>query len=298
MWIPDSFVEQLVIGLILVLVGAALVFGWKCVRFFWLRHKIEPHLNEMTKTYREEIGEYFETTPRLVVSDRRHEEKPYGIIFITPEEIDVVEQVFLLNIPPACSLRKVRLLFNPLLKAALFDYFSWRLALRRKREDIASKILDNAMTSYSREFKVIQKLHEEEKLSVIVLQEALRRLRRYKDLTKISPDDVDEYSKIVKEWAERDFQLVLVGDKPPEAYCEAISQGLSGYTEVLALARGSNVKRLRKVDELCTQVIKPLYTRSEEDEWYRVERDDTLPVLRIWFRRSPFENTLRSKPVG
>jgi len=296
--IPSSFVEQLVVGLILILVGAALIFGWKRIRFFWLRSKIEPRLRELTETYRDEIGEYFETTPRLVVSDRRQEEKPYGIIFITPEEIDVVEQVFLLNIPPACSLRKVRLLFNPLLKAALFDYFSWRLALRRKREDIASKILDNAMTSYSREFRVIQKLHEEEKLSAIVLQEALRRIRKYKDLTKISPDDVDEYSKIVKEWAERDFQLVLVGDKSLEAYSEAISQGLSGHREILALARGNYVKRLKKADELCIQAIKPLYTRSEEDEWYRVERDDTLPVLRIWFRRFPFEDTVRLRAVG
>jgi len=293
LWLPSSFVEQLVVGILLIFLGAVVVFGWKRIWFFWLKRKIEPRLDEMTKAYQQEIGQYFETVPRLVVSDKKQQESPYGVIFVAPEEIDIVEQVFLLNIPPACSLRKVRLLFSPTLKRALFDFFSWRLAMRRKREDIASKILDNAMTNYPREFRTIQRLHEEEKLSAIVLQEALRRLRKYKDLAKISPDDIEEYSKIVGEWAERDFQLVLVGEKPLETYTEAIEVGLSGHKEVLALARGGHVKRLRKVDELCQKAIRPLYAKSEEDEWYLVESDNTLPVLRIWFRRSPFEDVVR-----
>jgi hypothetical protein len=294
--IPFSTYEQIIVGLILFILTAVLLLGWKRIQFYLIKRKIKPHLDEITESYRQEIGQYVETVPMLIVSDKKPKESCYGVIFVTPEEIDAVEQVFLINIPPACSLRKIRLLFDPNLKRALFDFFSWRLAIRRKREDIGSKILDNAIKNYAKDFKTIQKLHEEEKLSEIVLQEALRRLRKYKNLAKISPDDVNEYSKIVREWGERKFKLVLVGPGAVEDYTEKIASYLTIQGEVLALARGSYVKRLDKVCELCTKAIKPLYIKSEDDVWYYVEKDSTAPVRRIWFRRTPFKDVIHLKP--
>ncbi len=296
--IPFSTLEQIAAGLAVAFIVFLVALGRKRLRFYWIRRKIQPRLEQITQSYKEEIGEYLETFPKLVVSDRKPQEEPYGFIFITPEEIDAVEQVFLISIPPACSLRKIRLLFDANLKRAFFDYFSWRLAIGRKREDIASKILDNSLKNYPQDFKAIQKLQEENKLGAISLQEALRRLRKYKDLTKISPDDIAEYSAIVREWAERDFGLVLVGRKSPEEYVDAISHALSTHKEVLALARGDPVKRLTKASELCQQAIKPVYIKREGGEWYFVEKEDTQPVLRIWFRRTPFEDTVRLKAVG
>ncbi len=291
-------IGDILVGVAVAIIIAVLALGWKKLRFYWIKRKIEPHLRQIAESYKEEIGEYVESIPKLVVADKKPQEDPYGFIFITPEEVDAVEQVFLISIPPACSLRKIRLLFDTNLKRAFFDYFSWRLALRRKREDIASKIQDNALAKYPKDFKAIQRLHEEQKLSAIALQEALRRLKRYKDLTKISPDDIAEYSQIAREWAERDFGLVLVGSKEPEDYAEAITRVLSKHSEALGLARGDNAKRLTKACGLCQQAMKPLYTKQETDQWYYIEKDDTVPVLRIWFKRSPFADVVPLRSVS
>jgi hypothetical protein len=281
----SSFFEQFAVGVLLILVAAALALSWKKIRFLWIKRKITPRLNQITTEYQQEIGEYVETIPKLVVSDKKPGEEPYGFIFITPDEIDAVEQVFLISIPPACSLRRIRLLLDVNLKRAFFDYFSWRLAISRKREDVASKILDNAMRTYPDDFRAMQKLHEENKLSAIALQEALRRLRKYKDLKNISPDDINEYSKIVREWARRDFDLVLVYQNPADDYVAEINRSLARNREVLALARGSYVKRLEKASDICQKTsMGSLYTTRETDVWYSVEQEDTMPVLRVWFK--------------
>jgi len=290
----------IITAIILAILGFLAAFFRQAIRFWWLKRKIQPKLNAIVESYRKEIGAYVETTPQLIVTTHKPSIDTYGIIFVTPEEISAVEQQFILSIPISCSLRQIRLLLDTNLKRALFDFLSWRLAVVHRREDLASKIYDHATKAYPDDFDAIHRLHAEEKLANIVLQEALRRLRKYSDLRQISPADVREFSDIFREWAKRDFALIIIAAETETVeYVELAMNELVKHLEIVLLTRGQSISKLVDIANGCKRRDSRLVDyKKETDSWYYPATDHTVSSMRIWISRGPMTDVVRFKPVA
>lgn len=282
----EQIIGAIILSSAIALVALARKWILKKIEFFNIRRKVKPKLAEVYKTYCDEITPiYVETKPRLTVSDKKPAEGPFGTIFVTPEEVPVIDNTFIISLPPACSLRQIRVLFDTNLRRALFDYLAWRLALKLKRENFATKIYDRAMEKYKEEFSIVSKLHEERKLTEVVLQEALRRIRKYTTLADISPDDINEFSLIVRDWAKRDFGLTTIGDEKLETYTEYIIRDLKRHKEALVLALGAKITKAIDVTEMCKRKVKGIETKIEIDSWFFPTEKRTVSAIRIWLKR-------------
>jgi hypothetical protein len=296
--VPISF-ETIFTTAILAVIAFVVAYFRKAIYYWWLKRKIQPKLDKIVQSYQNEIGAYVETRPQLIVTTRKPSEETYGIIFVTPDEILAVEQQFILSIPIACSLRKIRLLLDTNLKRALFDFLSWRLAVVHGREDLASQIYDHATTAYPDDFDAIHRLHAEAKLSNIVLQEALRRLRKYSDLRQVSPGDVREFSDIFREWARRDFSLIIIGGETDKyTYIDMAMDELAKHRELLLLTRGLSIAKLVDVVNGCKKRDSRLKDyKKDTDSWYYPSTDHTVSSLRVWISRGPVADVVQFRPV-
>jgi len=288
--------QEIIIG-ILGSIGTSLVLGLlylfrKRIKKWWYSRKIKPIYNSMMDTFEKKVlPDYVETRPKLEVQLEKSdipEKPPFGYICVPAENLEAATKILLTFIPVNSSLRIIRMLFNEKLKKALFDYLSYKLAVEYERQEIAVEFRDKALREYPEEYKIIEKLDRDEKLTSVVLAEAFLRIR--KTHGNPSSSDMEEFSLLVKKIAEMDVAIIRIGDLSAQLYVDRI---LQMKKPVVLLARGENVNNAKKVSNKLTEIgyklipEKELGLQNPETGTWQFKHpppDHEKPFIRIWHR--------------
>jgi len=247
----------------------------------------------LDKFEKEVLPEYVETRPKLLVQlkeeDDLKEEPPFGYICIPAEEPEKVIKVLLTYIPVNSSLRIIRTLFEKKMNNALFDYLSYKLAIKTGHPEIAVKFRDKALEEYPQEYKTIEKLDRDGKLTSVVLEEAFLRIRKCHG--EPSTSDIEEFSLLVKKIAEMDISVVRIGETSPQTY---VKQILQKKGSVVLLARGLYVT---KAIEIANRLLEEGYEYYSSEElgfhnpelgvwhFYHPPPEHDVPLIRIWLKK-------------
>mgnify|MGYP000719329910 CR=1 FL=1 len=156
-------------------------------------------------------------------------------------------------------------------------------------EDIAVKFRDAAMRDHPEDYKVIERLYEDGKLTGILLNEAIVRLKKARG--KISISDVEEFSTLARKLAEIDVKLIRIGPESDQYYIERILKEKQG---VVLLARGKNIEKAIKVaTQLCERDFEFFsqdelgFSNPEIGSWiFLYPKERTVPLMRIWLKRT------------
>jgi len=241
------------------------------------------------------LPEYVEITPKLKPLLKKEDlplEVPFGYIFVSVGQEELVDDIFIRDIPVSSSLKKIRLLFDKKLKRALFDYLSYRLGLELGKEDIAIRFRDRALDLNPKDYERIEKLDRDGKLSGIIFNECLIRL--WKTSGKPSVSDVTEVSKLARKLADLDVVVVRVGEASPISYIEKV---LEKRTGIILLARGRYINNaidvaLKLINERDLKLIpqKDLgFTNPEIETWHFIhpeKESESVSCMRIWLEKS------------
>jgi len=294
----QSFLQNFFVQILAVVIGSIILV---CV--FYFRDKIrkvlfvsriKPIIKKLMSTYEEKVlPEYVEITPQIkgvIKKEDLPEEPTYGYIFLPIEGGEsLVADILLTNIPVVSSLKKIRLLFDENLRKTLFDYLSYRLGIESGREDLAVKFRDKAIQRSAGDYEVIEKLYEDGKLTGIVLNEALIRLRKEEGKPSIS--SVTEFSKLVRKLAEIDAVVIRIGKAPVNVYVDqALKEKHKG---VVLLARGDFISKATDVtNELQKRGFRLFssqelgFENPEIGTWIFLRpKEHAVSLMRVWLKR-------------
>ena len=238
------------------------------------------------------LPEYVETRPKLIVQLKKEdlpEEPPFGYIFVPPQDAETAIRFLVSYVPLNSSLRIIRALFDEKMRHALFDYLSYKLGMEINRPEIAIKFRDKALKEYPEEYKTIEKLDSEEKLTGIILEEAFIRIKKCRG--KPSTSDIEEFSLLVKKIAEMDIAVMRIGESSPQVYAKQI---LQKECSVVLLARGLYISTAIEVANI---LIEEGYEYFSSDElgfqnpelgvwhFYYPPPEHDVPLIRIWLKK-------------
>jgi len=261
-------------------------------KWFYQR-KIKPTYDRVMDTFEEKVlPGYVETRPKLMVQLRKEDlpkESPFGYILVPPEDAEKVMPFLVSYVPLNSSLRIIRTLFEEKMRLALFDYLSYKLGIKINCPEIAVKFRDRALRDYPEEYKTIEKLDSDEKLTGIILEEAFMRIKKCHG--QPSTSDVEEFSLLVKKIAEIDIAVVRIGDLSSQSYVKKI---LEMEKSVVLLARGLYVN---KAIEVASRLLEKDYEYFSSEElglqnpelgiWHfrHPPPEHDVPLIRIWLKR-------------
>lgn len=260
----------------------------------WLfKRKVNPLLRQALSTYEENVlPEYVEEKPKLKVVLKKEElptEHPFGYIFITPGQEELLWDILITVVPISSSLKSIRILFDENLRKSLFDHLSYKLGLELGKEDIAVKFRDQAMALRPKDYETIEKLYNGGKLTAIILCEASMRLHKTRGKPSIS--DVKEFSKLARKIAEIDAVVVRVGEGSVDTYVEECLEKESG---IILLARGTYISKTVDVaNNLLASGFK-MFTENELGfpnpeigtwEFTQPKQKEKVSFMRIWLKR-------------
>jgi hypothetical protein len=237
---------------------------------------------------KEVLPDYVETKPKIIVAQKAQEipdDLPFGYIFVPEGQEELVWNTLIAYIPICCSLRKIKLLFDENLRKSLFDLLSYELGLKLKQETLAVSYRDHGLKTYKEDYKVMESLYQDKKLTIVILLEASTRLRRSGG--HISASDVEEFSTLVRKIAKVDAIVVRVGRNLVKA--EEIMASKRG---VVLLARGKNIEKAIKLSndlEANGYVKIPEaelgLPNPEEGMWYfTYPKVNEVPFMRVWLK--------------
>jgi len=255
--------------------------------------KIKPIFNPMISKYKDDVlPEYTEEIPELkpvIKADDLPKEPPFGYIILPLGREDIALDVFLASIPVSSSLRRIRSLFDETLRKSLFDYLSYNLGIATGNDDKAIKFRDRAVREYPEDYEAIEKLYIDGRLTGIILNEAVIRLRKEKEKPP-SLSSVNEFSKLVRKLSKINATLIRIGREPIETY---VNKALKEESDVILLARGQNINQAVEVANRLKGEGFELFSEKELEfsnpeigTWYFLTpRENEVSLMRIWLKR-------------
>lgn len=247
----------------------------------------------MISKYKDDVlPEYTEEIPELkpvIKADDLPKEPPFGYIILPLGREDIALDVFLASIPVSSSLRRIRSLFDETLRKSLFDYLSYNLGIATGNDDKAIKFRDRAVREYPEDYEAIEKLYIDGRLTGIILNEAVIRLRKEKEKPP-SLSSVNEFSKLVRKLSKINATLIRIGREPIETY---VNKALKEESDVILLARGQNINQAVEVANRLKGEGFELFSEKELEfsnpeigTWYFLTpRENEVSLMRIWLKR-------------
>lgn len=288
-FIQESFWE-IFLGSIIIILTTILVFGRNKIKKYWFKRKIKPKFDKSISLYEKEIlPEFVETRPKIKVIGEKEkipDDIPFGYIFVPEGEEELIWNTLITYVPVSSSMKGIRILFDENLRKALFDLLSYELGLKLNMENLAVNFRDNALRKYREDFEVIEKIYYGGKLTTVILMEASERFRRTRG--RISLNDIEEFSILVRKIAEIDAKVVRVGEFDVSKNVEEIFETGRG---IILLARGRHTEKAISISESLKE--KGYELISEEDLglpnpqtgiWRFVDGNE-VPFIRIWLRK-------------
>lgn len=190
-------------------------------------------------------------------------------------------------IPVSSSLKGIKLLFDENLRKALFDLLSYKLGLKLDMGNLAVSFRDNALRKYREDFKLIEKIYNDGKLTTVILMEASERFRRTKG--EFSTSDIEEFSILVRKISEIDVRVLRIGEfdimKDVE---ETIKKGRG----IVLLSRGRYTEKAILISESLKEKGYELIpeddlglTNPQTGIWRFLDGKE-VPFYRVWLRKS------------
>ena len=295
----EQFFWEIIFLVLFTVVGGVYLFGRNKIRRFLFLKKIAPKLQEVMSVYEKEVlPDYVETKPKIIVAQKTDEipdDLPFGYIFVPEGQEELVWSTLIAYIPICCSLRKIKLLFDESLRRSLFDLLSYELGLKLNQENLAVAYRDHGLKTHKEDYKVMESLYQDKKLTIVILLEASIRLRKSGE--HISANDVEEFSTLVRKIAQIDAVVVRIGKSPVKVE-EIVASGRG----VVFLARGKNIE---KAIRLSNRLEANGYVKVSEAElglpnpeqgiWYfTYPKVKEVPFMRVWLK----VGTSNSTPLG
>lgn len=286
----EQFYWEIIFLILFSLVGGVYLFGRTKIRRFLFRRKIAPKIQEIVSIYEKEVlPDYVEIKPKIIVAQKTQElpnDLPFGYIFVPEGQEELVWNTLIAYIPICCSLRKIKLLFDESLRKSLFDLLSYELGLKLNQENLAVAYRDHGLKTYKEDYKVMESLYQDKKLTIVILLEASTRLRKSGG-AHISASDVEEFSTLVRKIAQIDAIVIRVG-KSPVRVEEIVASGRG----VVFLARGKNIeKAIRLSNRLEANGYIKLspaelgLPNPEQGIWYfTYPKVNEVPFMRVWLK--------------
>jgi len=285
----EEFYWEIIFLILFVIIGAVYLFGRNKIRKRLLLRKVAPKVKEVISVYEKEIlPDYVEAKPKIIVAQQTKElpkELPFGYIFVPEGQEELMWNTLIAYVPLSCSLKKIKLLFDEPLRKSLFDVLSYELGMRLEKENLAVTYRDHGLREYRDDFKTMEQLYEDKKLTTIILLEASLRLRKSKG--HISSSDMEEFSTLVRKIAKIDAVVLRVGIK----YIP-VEEIIASKRGVVLLARGANILRAIAISE---KLQENGYTKIPETElglanpeqgiWhFEYPKVNDVPFMRIWLK--------------
>lgn len=295
-WIPfvlkviQESLWEIFIGLIVLILVAIYFFGWNKIRKWWFKRKISPSFNKSISLYEEILPDFVEEKPKIKVIDEKDkipEDIPFGYIFVPEGEEELIWNTLIMYIPVSSSLKGIRVLFDEKLRKALFDLLSYKLGLKLNMENLAVGFRDNALRKYREDFKVIEKIYDDGKLTTVILMEASERFRRRKG--QISTDDVEEFSILVRRISEMDVKVIRVGYRDVS---KDMDEAFEAGRNIVLLARGRHTEKAIFISELLKEKgyelipEEDIKLKNPQTGIWRFVDGKEVPFYRIWLRKS------------
>lgn len=286
----QQFYWEIIFLILFAIIGSVYLFGRDRVRRYLFRRKIAPKVQEIVSVYEKEVlPDYVETKPKIIVAEKTQEiptDLPFGYVFVPEGQEELVWNTLIAYIPICCSLRKIKLLFDETLRKSLFDLLSYELGLKMGKENFAVAYRDHGLKEYEQDYKVMESLYKDKKLTVVILLEASIRLRKTKG--HVTASDVEEFSTLVRKIAQVDAIVIRVGGKNPIRVEEIVANGRG----VVFLARGKNIKRVK---QLSSELEANGFVKVPEEElglpnpeegiWYfTYPKVNQVPFMRVWLK--------------
>lgn len=291
----ENFSQELLIeicvAVFLILLGATYYFSRRRISNWWFGRKVKPKLKRAIEIYEKEIlPEYVTTKPKIISVEEKSEIPPglpFGYIFVPKGQEELIWGTLIAYLPVSSSLRRIRILFDKDLRESLFDVLSYQLGLKLGKEETAVKFRDIALEQHEEDFKVMETIYSDGKLTTIILWEASLRFKKTQG--QISVSDVTEFSKLVRKISQIDAVVVRVGEKRISRYVNEITNIGRG---IVLLARGQYIS---KAVEIATQLLAKQYelyspqklgfTNPEIGTWIFEETKEKVSFMRIWLKK-------------
>lgn len=288
----SDFLGEIIVAIIIAIILFLGALGRNNIRRWLFARRVKPKLQEALSVYEKEIiPEYVDAKPEIKVIQKTEEipkDQPFGYIFVPEGEEELIWNTIVAFLPVSSSLRRIKILFDESLRESLFDLLSYELGMKLGKENIAVKFRDNALKKYKEDFQAMEKVYEDRKLTLIILQEASLRYRRSNG--HITSSEVEEFSTLVRKIAQIDATVIRIGQPPISKYVEEI---LASKRGVVLLARGKNIERAVEVSE---RLKEKGYTEIPEKELglpnpetgiWRFEHPKVteVPFMRFWLQR-------------
>lgn len=287
----QEFFWEIFIGSIFLILGAIYFFGWNTIRKWWFKRKIVPSFDKSISLYEREIlPEFVEEKPKIKVIDENDdipEDIPFGYIFVPEGEEELIWNTLIMYIPVSSSLKGIKILFDENLRKALFDLLSYKLGLKLNMQNLAVGFRDNALRKYREDFKVIEKIYDDGKLTTVILMEASERFRRRKG--EISTSDVEEFSILVRIISEMDVKVIRVGHLDVS---KDVDETFEAGRDIVLLARGRHTEKAIFISELLKEKgyelipEEDLKLKNPHPGIWRFVDGKEVPFYRVWLRKS------------
>jgi len=287
----SDYIGQIIVAIVIAIILFLGALGRNNIRRWLFARRVKPKLQEALSVYEKEIiPDYVDAKPEVKIVQRVEEipnDQPFGYIFVPEGEEELIWNTIVTFLPVSSSLRRIKILFDENLRDSLFDLLSYELGIKLGKENIAVKFRDNALKKYKEDFQAMEKVYEDRKLTLIILQEASLRYRRCNG--HITSSDVEEFSTLVRKIAQIDAIVIRIGHLPVSKYMEESSASKRG---VVLLARGMNIERAVEVSEKLkengyTEIPeKELGLPNPETGTWRFEHPKVheVPFMRIWLQ--------------
>lgn len=299
----QEFYWEIILGLVVSVLAGMYIFGRNRFRRWQFSRKINPKFEKAIKVYEKEIlPEFIETKPKVKILSSRDEipeDLPFGYIFVLEGEEELIWSTLIAYLPVSSSLKKIRILFDESLRKSMFNLLSYELGLKLGMEDLAVNFRDDAMRKYPEDFRVMENMYEDGKLTTVILPEASKRLQ----ITRghISSSDVEEFSILVRKIANINASVVRIGTLTNVQKC--VEEIVTTDRGVVLLARGRWIEkaiefseRLQKENYEKIPGIELELSNPEEGIWhFEYPEPNDVPFMRIWLRKKMTDNPKKSK---